>query len=48
MVSHAFVLEYNREAALLGEVLDRQVAVLREAHRAGNPDAAKLLEWHRR
>lgn len=43
MVSHAFVLGYSREAALLGDVLDRQVAVLREAHRAGDLVAAKLL-----
>jgi hypothetical protein len=27
----------------LGEVLDRQVALLREAHRAGDPVAAQLL-----
>jgi hypothetical protein len=43
MVSHPFVLGYDREAALLGEVLDRQVAVLREAHRAGDPVAAEVL-----
>lgn len=34
---------YDREALPLGEVLDRQVAVLHEAHRAGDPVAARLL-----
>ena len=43
MVSRAFVLGYDREAVLLGEVLDRQVAVLREAHRAGDRVAAEVL-----
>ena len=37
------MLAYDREAVPLGEVLDRQVALLREAHRAGDPVAAKLL-----
>ena len=37
------MLAYDREAVPLGEVLDRQVAVLREAHRAGDPLAAELL-----
>ena len=43
MTGHPFVLGYDRETALLGEVLDRQVAVLREAHRAGDPVAAEVL-----
>jgi hypothetical protein len=42
-VSHPFVFAYDREALPLGEVLDRQVAVLHEAHRAGDPVAARLL-----
>lgn len=37
------MLAYDREAVPLGEVLDRQVALLREAHRAGDPVAAQLL-----
>lgn len=37
------MLAYDREAVPLGEVLDRQVALLREAHRAGDPVAAHLL-----
>jgi ankyrin repeat protein len=43
VVSHPFVLAYDREAVPLGEVLDRQVALLREAHRTGDPVAAELL-----
>jgi hypothetical protein len=43
VVSHPFVLAYDREAVPLGEVLDRQVALLREAHRAGDPVAAHVL-----
>jgi hypothetical protein len=43
VVSHLFVLAYEREALPLGEVLDRQVTVLREAHRAGDPVAARVL-----
>jgi ankyrin repeat protein len=42
-VSHPFVLAYDREAVPLGEVLDRQVALLREAHRAGDPVVATVL-----
>ena len=37
------MLAYDREAVPLGEVLDRQVALLREAHRTGDPVAAELL-----
>ena len=37
------MLAYDREAVPLGEVLDRQVALLREAHRVGDPVAAELL-----
>lgn len=37
------MLAYDREALPLGEVLDRQVAVLREALRAGDPVAAHVL-----
>lgn len=37
------MLAFDREAVPLGEVLDRQVAALREAHRAGDPVAAQLL-----
>ena len=43
MVSHPFVLTHDREAVPLGEVLGRQVELLREAHRAGDPVAAELL-----
>jgi hypothetical protein len=43
VVSHPFVLAYGREAVPLGEVLDRQVTALREAHRIGGPVAAQLL-----
>ena len=43
MVSHPFVLPYDREAVPLGEVLDRQVALLREAHRTGDPVVATVL-----
>jgi hypothetical protein len=43
MVSHPFVLAYDREAVPLGEVLDRQVALLREAHRTGDPVVATVL-----
>ena len=43
MVSHPFVLTYDRDAVPLGEVLDRQVALLREAHRAGDPVVATVL-----
>ena len=37
------MLAYDREAVPLGEVLDRQVALLRGAHRVGDPVAAELL-----
>jgi len=37
------VLVYDRDVVPLGEVLDRQVAQLREAHRAGDPLSAELL-----
>lgn len=37
------MLAYDREAVPLGEVLDRQVALLREAHRTGDPVAAEVL-----
>jgi ankyrin repeat protein len=43
VVSHPFVLVYDREAVPLGEVLDWQVTALREAHRGGGPVAAQLL-----
>jgi hypothetical protein len=42
-VKGTFVLAYDREAVPLGAVLDRQVAVLREAHRAGDLVAAQLV-----
>lgn len=37
------MLAYDREAVPLGEVLDRQVALLREAHRTGDPVVATVL-----
>ena len=43
MVSHPFVLTYDRDAVRLGEVLDRQVAQLREAHRTGDFVVATVL-----
>ena len=43
MVSHPFVLAYDRDAVPLGEVLDRQVAQLREAHRTGDLVVATVL-----
>jgi hypothetical protein len=43
MVSHPFVLTYDRDAVPLGEVLDRQVAQLREAHRTGDLVVATVL-----
>jgi hypothetical protein len=43
VVSRPFVLAYDRETVPLGEVLDRQVAVLREAHRSRDPVVAQVL-----
>lgn len=37
------MLTHDRAVVPLGEVLDRQVALLRESHRAGDPVAAQLL-----
>ena len=42
-MSHPFVLAYDRAAVPLGEVLDRQVTLLLQAHHAGDPVAAELL-----
>jgi hypothetical protein len=38
-----FVLAYDSETVPLGEILDRQVAVLREAHRTRDPVVATVL-----
>jgi hypothetical protein len=43
MVSRSLVLRYDRQAVPLGELLDRRVTALREAHRAGDPVAAVVL-----
>jgi ankyrin repeat protein len=43
MVSRSLVLAYDRQAVPLGELLDRKVTVLREAHRAGDPVAVSVL-----
>jgi len=40
---HPLVPAFDGAAVPLGEVLDRQVELLREAHHAGQPVAAKLL-----